>query len=51
MAQVTPYALTYYVEGSVEAKGLSSARDFCLAFNVSQSMNLIKHLQSLFHKT
>ena len=35
---ITPYALTYYVEESV---GLSSA--ICLAFNVSHSMNLLKY--------
>ena len=43
MAQITPYALAYYVEESVEASGLSPAREICLAFNVSQSMNHFKH--------
>ena len=40
----------YYVEESVEARGLTSVREICLAFNVSQSINLLKHLQSLCFK-
>ena len=43
-----PYVLMHYVEESVEARGLTSVREICLAFNVSQSMNLLKHLQSLW---
>ena len=37
------YASTLHVEGSAEAKGLSSAKETRLAFNISQSMNLLKH--------
>ena len=37
------YASTLYVEESAEAKGLSSAKETGLAFNISQSMNLLKH--------
>ena len=43
MAQITLYLLIYYVKESVYVKGLSSAREICLAFNASQSMNLLKH--------
>ena len=32
---------------ALKPEGLSLARDICLAFNVSQSMNFLKHLQSL----
>ena len=46
MAQITPYALPYYVKECAEVRDLSSARGICLAFNVSQPMNLLKH----FHK-
>ena len=38
MAQIIPYALTYYVEGSAKARGLLSAREIYLASTVSQSM-------------
>ena len=48
MAQITSYALTYYVEESVEARGVSSAREICLAFNVSQYMNLLKHFYKAY---
>ena len=44
MAQKTPYALTYCIEESVEARGLSSAREIFLALNVSKSINLLKYL-------
>ena len=44
MALITPYALNYYVEESVEARGLSSAREIYLAFNVSQSLYHLKKI-------
>ena len=47
MALITPYPLTYYVQESVEAAGLSSAREICLAFKVSESMNLLKHFYKI----
>ena len=43
MAHVTPHALTFYVEESVEVRDLSSAREICIAFNISQIMNILKH--------
>ena len=43
MAQLSPYALTYDVDESVEARGLLSAGKTCLTFNVSLSMSLLKH--------
>ena len=41
MAEPIPHALIYYVEESV----LSSAREICLAFDFSQSLNLLKHFK------
>ena len=43
MSQETPYVLMYYAEQSVAAKVLSSTKVTCLAFNVSQSINLLKY--------
>ena len=45
MAEPIPHALIYYVEESVEAMSLSSAREICLAFDFSQSLNLLKHFK------
>ena len=44
---ITPCALTYYVEDSAEARGLSSAGEICLAFNVSIYETSQAFLQSL----
>ena len=47
MAQTTPYSVKHYVEESKEASGLSLAREICQAFNISQSINYLKHLKCL----
>lgn len=47
MAQTTPYSVKHYVEESNEASGLSLAREICQAFNISQSINYLKHLKCL----
>ena len=42
MAQMPLYGITYYVQESVEARGLSSAREICFTFKVSESMTFLK---------
>ena len=43
MAHTTPHALIFYDEESIEVSDLSLAREICIAFNISQFMNLLKH--------